>query len=239
MSYIARVSRYMQRTFPPRTRKFIILGLIGVIVVYFMVIIGIRGTFEQGQTDWGIDQGYTQLFWGLVAILCLGAVLSYPIVKKRVKSPALDRLYYVIFSTGFFFIFLFIVTFQFWTHDQYINFYHRMFGLDELFGKDNWNLIFVDKIGHFVASAIIVIFLLYVFPRKEWVLIAWAFVNLFELFEIMVIYNLYVAGSAQHTLETMLYEIGDVTWDVILNTLGVLVGYYVATKVPYINKRLR
>jgi len=239
MSYIARLSKYLQHTFLPHHRKAIMLGVIGVIIVWLMVIYGLRGTFEQGQLDWGIDQGITQVFWGVVAILVILAVLSWPTIRKYFKSTRIDRFYFVLFSTGFFFIFLFVVTWQFWTHDQTINLYHRATELDYYFGREGWNLVVVDKILHFIVSFILVLFLLYAFPRKEWIIIAWAFVNLFELAEIMIIYNLYMLEQMGATLDSLLYEIGDATMDIIFNTVGILAGAYVATKIPYIRKKLR
>ena len=73
---------------------------------------------------------------------------------------------------------------------------------------------------HFIVAFGLTLVALAIYPKKTTAIIILMLFMLFELFEVVFIYNLGNTGLAVNTYETLMFEIGDVIPDIIVDTLG-------------------
>lgn len=202
-----------------RNKKYLMIGLIIFIAAYFLFRLATTGTFVIGSLDWGVDMGYTQLIWGagLVA-LCFILLIYYK--QGFIRFRDLDRSISVLLTPYVFYILIGFLLFQFFAHAPSIDLYHTLAGVNV------FNTGF-DKIGHFVLALLLTIAALQLSPKRSTLLmvllVVWLFTLAYELFEIQFIYWF----SDQPYEDWLLPEIADVIPDMLLNSMGVVIGFLV------------
>jgi len=200
------------RTLSPNLRK-LLYGTLVFIVFYFVVRLISLGSLEIEEKDWGMDMGYTQLFWGMVLVVYILFLLYY-FQQKRFRFTELDKAYLLFTSsTLFFLIGLFLFGGQFVLHDPGIDIYH-------LPGAE-----YIDKIGHFLAFAVGTVILLKIHPSRLALIVIFLFGLSYELFELVWIWEL-----GQDAGMSFSSEINDVIPDVVANVMGIAIGYYYAIR---------
>jgi len=210
----------LNRKLNPRTRDTIIVSIILGVILYYVVTILNNGTILHKIEDWGVDMGYTQLFWAVLLVVYCLLLLTYT-RQKTFRSKTVDKLITLFLSSPIFFIAgLFIFGGQFVFHDPNINFYHHP-------GAD-----YLDKVGHFIGFLVITVVLMKVYPARFALILAiWLGIS-YELFELLVIWNF-----GNDLGYSFAFEIRDTPLDIIANTTGVIVGMIIAIK--YFRFRVR
>lgn len=222
------ISRYFKKLENPVVRRYLLFGVISLILVYYFNAIIINGGIEQGKVDWGIDMGYTMLFWGIIIILFVIFILYYPrtyIVREKTLSKIHQFL-----RTSFLLYPILALLFLHWiSHDPNLDFYHQDTGI----------LVIFDKATHFLTAFLITAVLIGALATRQtakyYIIIAILIAVSFELAELVINYYLYDMGftdSFSGPLNSLLSEIQDVIPDMVANLLGVAFGYaYIQNKV--------
>lgn len=217
--------------FDEKKRIWLVYGVLFVVFAYYVLILLTRGTIEQtGQTDWGIDQGYTMLFWGMVLV---GFILFMLYYKKQTlfRDKLLDRTHFVFWATNFFFIMLSLNIWMWISHSPQINFYH-------IWNLDNNEQLF-DKVTHVFVAFLWTITALAIRPERSTLLIVWGSMALYELIEILVIIN-FEGTVLDITSETTFdVEVRDVPFDLLANTVGWLAAILLMRKRIKLYHRVR
>lgn len=203
----------LQSIFSTRNRVFILFGVIVFVFSYYIMLFINERTIEQGIVDWGIDQGFTMLFWGILLVaICLFFII-YP-NQNIFRDRNITRTHAVIFGSVIFFAVVGASFFSWITHDPTLNFFHNPY----------WDNFPVDKITHFFWSFALTLTVLTIRPRKAYAIILWCVFALYELFEVVVIYNF---GDTNFN-NVFTLEMADIPLDLIFNTIGWLSAIFVA-----------
>jgi hypothetical protein len=186
-------------------------------LIYFAFRIITTGTFIIEKYDWGVDMGYTQLFWGFLLVM-LSILLLFYFKQVKFRPRDLDKAIFVLLTPFLFYVLVGFLLFQFLAHAPSIDLYHK------LDGKMIFNQGF-DKIGHFVLALLLTVAALRMSPRRSTVLlvllVVWLITAFYELFEIQFIYYL-----SDKPYENWLFpEIEDVFFDMSVNSMGVVMGW--------------
>lgn len=210
----------------PKNKIYLLLGIITSVVLYYILLLNDKGTVEQGIIDWGIDMGYTQLFWGVLLIgICLFFII-YP--RQQVfTSKMLTKAHTIVFGSVILFVVLGASIFTWITHDQTLNFYHNPL----------WDFLPVDKFGHLFWSFVITLTVLAVQPRKAYAVILWCAFALYELFEIVVIYNFGETEFDKDVVNVFASEMADIPVDLVVNSIGWICA--IAVVVVVLKRRFR
>lgn len=200
----------------PRVRILLLLGIIGFVFLYYSLLISSKGTILQDKEDWGIDMGYTQLFFGvLLVLLCLFFII-YP--KQHIfRDRNITRTHVLIFGSIIFFAVVGASFFSWIAHDPTLNFFHNPI----------WDNLPVDKFGHLFWSFVLTLSILTVKPRRAYAIILWMIFALYELFEVVVIYNFGETQFDKDVATVLATEMADIPLDLFFNTIGWLLAIFV------------
>lgn len=199
---------------PSVRQRQILLFLAIFIVAYFVFRFFSTGTLEIESKDWGIDMGYTQLFWGLLAVAYCFILLFY-FKQKQFRFKETDKAVLLLLSTPIFFLIgLFLASGQFVLHDPFINAYHR----------PEWTSWF-DKIGHFLAAFLLTIIALNIHPTRFTIIFMLLLTFSYEAFEIVFIWNL-----GQDAGMSLAYELDDIIPDMFANLVGIFTAFWLERK---------
>ena len=135
-----------------------ITGIIVFVAYYLMVIFDPTFTFRTGILDWGIDQSYTGLLWGIILVFLSLIIIIYPF-QQRYRSTEGDRLYKIMITFPLGLALYLIFFWQFVAHFPFFNFYHT-----EPFA-------IADKISHLLLALILTLVAVAYSPRATTVLI--------------------------------------------------------------------
>lgn len=224
-----------------------ILAFAGILVFiyYYLLVIFTDAELKLGIIDWGIDQGYSGLFYGIILVSYSIFLIAYPF-QERYKSTNLDKLYkiLVVFPLGFAVYVAFF--WHFVAHLPMFNFYHTTDPLLSALG---------DKVIHFLVAFIIVLVAVQWNPSKTTILIVFLLATSYELFELAFIVNFSGLYEIHYEVipfldlfldeirqifqalvpvteiqEQLVRELIDVVPDTIANTLGILLGWFFVRK---------
>ena len=196
----------------PKVKRNLLIGSILLFFGYQIFSILVYGTLEQGKIDWGVDQGSTQIFWGIVLVTICTFFLVYP-NQQFFRNIFLSKSTKIIFSSVLFFLLIGMFLLQWIFHWKEVDFYHLI------------DISTADKVGHVIVTFILVIFCVAIL--RSWigfhasVIFAIMVMTLFELFEILFMFH---AGAETSWL---LGEIGDVVFDILFNLIGVVLALLV------------
>jgi len=214
------ITRLLQKT---RDRTFMLLllgGTILFVIVWYINYITTTGSITQDQLDWNIDQGYTMLMWG-VALTFYCLFLLFYTQQTFFRQKQVTAMHKTLFASFLFIPILILVFMQWMSHDPNLNLYHITGGL----------LAEYDKMAHFLAAMFIIMLVGLSTKNKSFIIMAYMMFLLFELFEILVNYQMYISGTGlTKTVDTIMAEIGDVMPDIIFDTAGAITGYILIRK---------
>lgn len=226
------------------TRVLAITGIFA-FIYYYALIIFTDAELRLGIVDWGIDLGYSGLFFGVLLVIYSFFILGYQF-QERYRTDNLDRLYIIlaVFPLGFA---VYIAVFwHFVAHLPMFNFYHSADPLLAAFG---------DKVLHFLFAFIITLVAVQWNPSKITIVLVFLLATSYEVFELAFIVNfsgLYeinyeiipfldllldeiravfqVLVPVTEIQEVLVRELIDIVPDTIANTLGILLGYVFVRK---------
>ncbi len=189
------------------------------VVLYFSYRLFSTGTFEVGLGDWGIDMGYTQLGQGLILFGFAALLLFYFQIKKptafRGLFKGMDRTMLVLVTTPIALVLVLYLGFHVMAHDFNLDLYR----LNIFWGN-------FDKFNHFFFALVLTIVALKISPSRTTLLLIFLIAAFYELFEVVFIYTF-----ATMPYEIWLFpEIEDVVSDVTINTLGIVLGWFIMRK---------
>lgn len=214
------INRLLQKTKDKNFRLFLLGGTILFVVFWYIRILAENGTIVQDKVDWNIDQGYTMLVWGIALVLYCSFLLFYT-RQLFFRQKQVTLLHKTLFASYLFLPILVMVFMQWMSHDPNFNLYHVEGGL----------LAEYDKIAHFLAAMLIVMLVGLATKSKSYIMVAYTFFLLYELFEILVNYQMYISGAGiVTTVDAIMAEIGDVIPDIIADTLGAITGFILIRK---------
>lgn len=193
-------------------RNRILVSVIVVVLVYITFVLFLGDGFNTGITDWGIDLGYTQLFWGIIFITyCL--VLLYYFKQKQFRFREVDMVIILLTSTAFLFILgLSMAGIQFMAH------------LEVFYGAGDGGTEFFWIFGHFFGSFLLTVLLLKLFPSRMTLAFVFLFGVFYEFFEIITIYILNPASPM------LLAHLDNALPDIALDTAGIITAYLIMRK---------
>lgn len=224
-----------------------ILAFTGVLafVYYYLLVIFTEAELKTGTVDWGIDQGYMGLIYGIFLLSYSIFLLAYPF-QKRYKTANLDRLYaiLVLFPLGFVIYLAFF--WHFIAHLPMFNFYHT---------PDPFLFSIGDKVIHFLVAMILTLLAVQWKPARITVVLVFLLATSYELFELAFIVNFSGLYEIHYELipfldlileeirilfqalvpvteiqEQLVHELIDIVPDTIANTLGIFVGWLFVRK---------
>lgn len=226
------------------TRIIAIAGIFA-FIYYYTIIIFTDAELRLGIVDWGIDLGYSGLFFGVLLVIYSIFILVYPF-QERYKTTNLDKFHkiLVVFPLGFA---VYIALFwHFVAHLPMFNFYHSADPLLSAFG---------DKVLHFLFAFIITLVAVQWNPSKITIVLIFLLATSYELFELAFIVNFSGLYEIHYEVipfldlfldeiraifqalvpvteiqEQLVRELIDIVPDTIANTLGILVGYFFVRK---------
>lgn len=226
-----------------------IAGILIFISYYLLIMFDPTFTLRTGILDWGIDQGYTGLIWGILLVLLSLLIVVYPF-QKRYRSPEGDRLYKLMITFPLGLAFYLIFFWQFVAHFPFLNFYHT-----EPFA-------IADKVTHLLVAFIVTLIAVAYSPRFSTVVIVFLAVTSYELIELVFIVNFSGLYEIHYEViplldvvleeiqiifqalvpvaeieQQLIHELIDIVPDSIANTIGVFLGWLFTRKA--IGKRVK
>jgi VanZ family protein len=198
---------------------------IAIVVFYYGYILLAGKSLEVGLLDWGLDLGYTQLFWGVLLIILSVLLAIYPL-QSFFKSKSLDDLYLILVSFPLGVALYFLVFWAWIAHFPQLNFYGT--------ATFNWG----DKFFHFLTALTITLILIRVFLKFgnspfTAIFVAFSITMFYEIFEVVVIFNFATVWNEFTNVPILFddiqaqlwHELADVIPDTLFNILGIFFGY--------------
>ena len=224
-----------------------ILAIAGIFtfIYYYAIVIFTDAQLKLGTADWGIDQGFSGLFIGILLVFFSVFLLVYPF-QERYRTDNLDKIHktLIVFPLGFAVYVAFF--WHFVAHLPMFDFYHSENVIIYSFG---------DKVLHFLFAFILTLLAVQWKPSKVTVLLVFLLATSFEVFELAFIVNfsglyeihyeiipfldlllaeirsvIQVVVPVTIIQEQLIEELIDIVPDTIANTLGILLGYFFVRK---------